>query len=324
MIILLFYFKLLKWLPFSRLLNNLSIGWVALIAGGYNGGALPYVELFSPNGKCNQALPNLPTPLYGHTLGTYMGRVFSCMGYSPAYGNTVNCWEYSIASNTWSLMTSSRYAHTFMNGQIYKNQIYFPDYSYPETYNLDTNSWSSGIYIPNSPGSNPCIVSYLDTFIAIGGTSYPTGMQQYNFTSKTWTNLPSLSPGYSYFGCTLLPAPSDAPISAPLFTNRILMMQSQASDVLGTMFDISSSQFLPISPTTYGHRHNQILSLGRRVFVFAGFNGAPNNLVEEYHQHNNSWTVVPSGLLNGRFHTGAVAVPAHWFKNIPGGCQGVI
>ena len=302
------------------------LGWVALIAGGYrySTGANPYAEIYSPNGMCNYALANLPTSLYGHSLVTYKGKVFSCMGYSPALGDTPNCWEYNIGLNTWSSMTTSIYSHTYVTGQIFKNQLYFPDVSYPETFDLDTRKWSKGVSIPISPGTNPCIVSYLDTFIVMGGTSNPTGMQQYNITSKTWTNLPSLSPGYSYFGCVLLPSSPDAPGSAPLFTSRILMMQNQDSDVMGTIFDIASNKFLPISPTTYGHRYNRILSLGRRVFVFAGYNGAAHNIVEEYHQYNNSWTVAPFSLLYSRYHPGAVAVPAHWFKNITGGCLGVI
>jgi len=295
-----------------------------MLTGGYNGGAVPYVELFSPNGMCNYALANLPTPLYGHTLSTYKNKVFSCMGYSPALGNTGNCCEYNVALNTWSLMTSSSYIHTWMPGSIYKNLVIFPDKYNPETFDLDTKKWSTGIYTPNDSLNQPCLVVYLDTLIMFGGTNYPTAVQQYNFTSKAWTDLPPLSSGYAHFGCTLLPASSDNPISAPLYTDRILMMQSQSSDVLGTLYDVSSSQFLPITPTTYGHRHNQILSLGRRVFVVAGYNGAPHNIVEEYHQHNNSWTVVPTRLLNSRYHPSATIVPAHWFKNIPGGCQGII
>lgn len=246
------------------------------------------------------------------------------MGYSPVIGNTAKCWEYNIASDTWSLMTTSANIHTWMPGSIYKNQLIFPDKYNPETFDLDTKTWSPGIFTPADSLNQPCFVVHLDTLIMFGGTNYPTTVQQYNFTSKTWTNLPSLSPGYAHFGCTLLPASSDTSISGLLYTDRILMMQNQNSDVLGTIFDISSNQYQPISPTTYGHRHNQILSLGRRVFVLSGFNGAPNTFVEEYHQHNNSWTVVPFQMIYGRYHLAAVAVPAHWFKNLAGGCQGVI
>lgn len=275
---------------------------------------------------CNHPLANLPLELYANFfIGSYKGKIFTCMGFnSQSIGDTSNCYQYNIATDTWSFMTASTYFHRWKPGLIYQNELYFIDNPNPETYNLDTNQWSAGITVPYATGENPCIVNYLDTLIIFGGSSYPTGMQQYNFTSKTWTNLPYLSSGYSYFGCTLLPASSDAPISDPLFADRILMMQSQSSDVLGTIYDISSSQFLPISPTTYGHRYNQILSMGRRVFVVAGYNGAPHNIVEEYHQHNNSWTVVPTRLLNSRYHPSATIVPAHWFKHISGGCQGII
>jgi hypothetical protein len=61
-----------------------------------------------------------------------------------------------------------------------------------------------------------------------------------------------------------------------------------------------------------------------QVFVFAGYNGGAVNIVEEYHQHNNSWTVAPKTLLYPRWHPGGITVPAHLFKNLPGGCLGVI
>jgi len=49
---------------------------VAIIAGGYNGGSLANVELFSPNGKCNYPLAPLPISLYADFfLGAYQGPV---------------------------------------------------------------------------------------------------------------------------------------------------------------------------------------------------------------------------------------------------------
>jgi hypothetical protein len=65
--------------------------------------------------------------------------------------------------------------------------------------------------------------------------------------------------------------------------------------------------------------------LKNQVLVIAGFNGGgASTIVEEYHQHNNSWTQAPYNLLFRRWHHGGIAVPAHWFKNMPGGCVGVI
>ncbi len=60
----------------------------------------------------------------------------------------------------------------------------------------------------------------------------------------------------------------DVAPSAPLYTDKILMMQTTTSDVSGTIYDITKKQFLPISSTTYGHRHNRILALGPNVIKY--------------------------------------------------------
>jgi hypothetical protein len=82
-------------------------------------------------------------------------------------------------------------------------------------------------------GDAPCIIDYLDSLIVLGGNNYNTGNQQYNFTTQTWKTLAALSPGYSYFGCSLMPATSDRKVSSPLYQDKILMMQNVQSDVTG-------------------------------------------------------------------------------------------
>ena len=82
-------------------------------------------------------------------------------------------------------------------------------------------------------GDAPCIIDYLDSFIMLGGNNYNVGNQQYNFTTQTWKTLASLSPGFTYFGCALMPATSDRRIASPIYQDKILMMQSVQSDVTG-------------------------------------------------------------------------------------------
>jgi len=68
------------------------------------------------------------------------------------------------------------------------------------------------------------------------------------------------------------------------------------------------------------------VSLGTRVFALAGW-GLPysmTNTVEEYHYNNRSWTLVKNSMIQQRRYFGAMSVPALLFKNIPGGCSGVL
>ena len=73
---------------------------------------------------------------------------------------------------------------------------------------------------------------------------------------------------------------------------------------------------LPLEPSQ--------VTLGSRVLAIGGYNGANVPVVEEFHVDNSSWTTKSYNLIQGRHHTRAVAVPASWFENMPGGCKGVI
>lgn len=310
----------------SNSLNNLNIvlGQVAMIAGGTNGGSVNTVELYSPNGGCNFQLAPLPVQLYANFfLGRYKTLIIACMGYSDQTGSDYrNCWKYSPTTNAWSSLTGSNYFHRWRTGFLYKNLVYFVDNANPEVYNVDTNQWSAGISAPNSPNNAPCMVVYRDSVFVLGGDGYNIGNRQYNFTTQAWTNLLNLPAGFQFFGCALLPASADRLPNGPLYDDKILMMQHNGDDRAGTIYDIKNNVYLPMTPTASGHRHNFLLSLGRRVFVLSGYNGAATPVVEEYHKHNNSWTVAKSVLV-ARWHPSAVPVPAHWFKAFPGGCQGV-
>jgi hypothetical protein len=296
-----------------------------MLGGGYNGGSVNSVELFSPNGGCNYQLAPLPIQIYANFfLGRYKQMIFACFGFITQSGSDNNrCWQYFPNNDTWAFLTQSNYYHRWSPGVIHNNSAYFVDNGSPEKYNIETNQWSASFPAMTSRGEAACIVPYLDTFFLLGGTSYNIGNEQYNFTSRGRNYQISAQLSYSYFGCTLLPARTDKPLSSPLFSDTILIMQSVSSDVAGTLYDIKNDKFLPLSTTTYGHRHNFILNLGHRVFVFAGYNGAPNNIVEEHHQHNNSWTVLPTLMKFSRYHLSGLAVPADWFRHMPGGCLGV-
>jgi len=283
------------------------------------------VEIYSPNGGCNYQLAALPMQLYAnYFLGRYKEKVIVCLGYSDQWGgDNRQCWQYFYTSNTWAYLTQSTYIHRWRTPFIYKNFVYFVDGSNPERYDMENNQWSVGISAPYNPGDAPCMVVYYDSVFVLGGNSYNTGNQQYNFTTQTWRLRAYLPVGYGVFGCTLLPAPRDRLPNSPLYSDKIIMMQATNDDYGGTIYDIKNNLYLPIGRTTYGHRHNFMLTLGRRVFVTAGWNGGANPYVEEYHQQNNTWTVAKN-MIFARWHVVSTAVPAHWFKNVTGGCLGII
>ena len=46
-------------------------------------------------------------------------------------------------------------------------------------------------------------------------------------------------------------------------------------------------------------------------------------MVEEYLADQNIWTNKGAQLIESRHGTAGVSVPAHWFNNLSGGCNGI-
>ena len=66
------------------------------------------------------------------------------------------------------------------------------------------------------------------------------------------------------------------------------------------------------------------VALGKRLFLFGGLNGGSNVvMVEEYLADQNIWTNKGAQLIESRHGTAGVSVPAHWFNNLSGGCNGI-
>jgi hypothetical protein len=60
--------------------------------------------------------------------------------------------------------------------------------------------------------------------------------------------------------------------------------------------------------------------LGNRIFVLGGL----SDNIEEFHQEDNSWTLVNQKLIIPRIQHNSMSLPAEMFLDISGGCQGVV
>ena len=72
-------------------------GFVALIVGGDRYG--PAVEIYSPEGKCQHRLPDIPIggiSLHIPTLSYINGKIMSCAGHSARQNNTVSKSTFSL------------------------------------------------------------------------------------------------------------------------------------------------------------------------------------------------------------------------------------
>ncbi len=98
------------------------------------------------------------------------------------------------------------------------------------------------------------------------------------------------------------------------------------NQIRSDIYDVVRNTWEITGNTNIGRFASKVVALGSRVFALAGW-GAPSemtNTVEEYHYDNKSWTMVPESMIQQRRYFGAISVPAVLFKNIPGGCSGVM
>jgi hypothetical protein len=95
---------------------------------------------------------------------TYLNqKIFACGGYTNK-----DCWQYNVASNSWSLYTTAKYTHDFQAAAIFNNNLYIADDYNPEIFDTTTHVWSAWTAPPNRSGDGPCLVTVGDTFVLIG------------------------------------------------------------------------------------------------------------------------------------------------------------
>ena len=78
---------------------------------------------------------------------------------------------------------------------MYKDKIYaMHTPGYGEVYDDFNNAWDSWVSPLVNQGDWSCMVTWRDTFILIGGSGNPRGVQMYNHTTKAWSILNNMPP----------------------------------------------------------------------------------------------------------------------------------
>ena len=274
---------------------------------GENGGPQK-LWLYSPNGKCQYSLGSFKTTvkdLDQAVMTLYGNKIVSC-----GATNSPNCFSYDYSSNSWSPFTNTSYAHKG-RGVAHKGKIYLPDVTNPEVVDLATKTVSSWAKAPSPMG---CFVSWNSYILKFGADSSPNTKNVYLYdpSNDTWTILSGGSPfEMSNSGCVTLP------------NNNILISGTGADGIYfraHVEFNVTSKTWLPVIYGMTDHYGSIPLVLGSRVFVIPG---SYVSSVEEYIVSNRT---VSYGAQDIQFRTAylsAIAVPANWFTNMPGGCKGV-
>jgi len=145
----------------------------------------------------------------------------------------------------------------------------------------------------------PCLVSWRDSILALGAQN----VLKYNSTVDEWSILiDGTAPFIMDFpSCVLLP------------NDTILIAGSRNSDSIA-LFDIANSSWELIE---YQDANGpDLVNLNGRVFLIG-------ELGLEYHYQTKSWTLIEPNLIHPRELFSSIAVPAAFFSNQLGGCEGI-
>jgi hypothetical protein len=252
-------------------------------------------------------IPVLGSDSYEPVLAYIDEKILACGGNSNK-----NCFHYHPRNDTWSVYSNSSFTHNLQPGEIFNDKIYIKDDSNPEVFDPVSNSWSSWPAPLNKTGEGPCLVAWKDTFILLGGSLNPRGVQNFNHSSSTWQVLDSSTVPMDIYlsGCTLLP------------NDEILVVGSENSDLSSvTLYNIKENSWEKLSNTPSQRDGTSLVILGTKIFAM---DGHFNNIIEEFDYNTSSWSPVAAKLITHRGgHQDVIALPAEMFQHLPGGCVGV-
>ena len=267
------------------------------------------VELYSPDGNCQHELAKINVSQSEPFLAYIDEKIISCGGHGKK-----DCFVYNIAEDKWSLLTSYSYTHDYEPAASYDNKLYIADDTNPEVYDPVASTWSSWPVTPKQLGEGPCMVAWHDDFLLIGGRKSDNGVQRYSHATQAWNIVESSSAPMivDFSGCLVLP------------TDEVLVVGAEDPDIAGiaaALYNVTANSWTKLDDTQWSHHGVSLVQLGQRVFALGS---RDQNVVEEFHYNNNTWTTLDDGLIVHRTgHHDVLSLPADLFQHLPGGCVGV-
>ena len=245
-----------------------------------------------------------------------------CGGVKP---NTKQCWRYNIKTNDWTGTVPTNYYHTRTPAAVYNNKVYYLNTgSNSEIFDPIKKTWINWKSAPKDQGAHPCMVTWRDSFIVIGGSDNLSGVQMYNITSDSWKTLRANPLGERMgHSCIQMPNSKD----------KYLVVGKTSHDHRDSaIYDASTDSWRRVADTKFSSMHSSLTALGNRVFVMGGRANlrVMQDTVEEYLVDKDVWEVKSVRLPVKAIASAALSVPATWFDNknlnkpLANGCKGVV
>ncbi len=190
---------------------------------------------------------------------------------------------------------------------VHNDKIFIINDLNPQVYDPRENTWAKWPRPVKSVGEWPCLISWKDLIIILGGRNNNKFVQIFNSTMNTWSVLDAeLSPfDLDTSACTLLP------------TNKILVVSSMDN----ALYDIETNSWdhEELEDLIYSRSGGFFINLNGRIFLFRG-----SVNVQEYIYNYKKWKELKVNPINERSFSSAIALPAELFADLLDGCEGVI
>jgi hypothetical protein len=264
------------------------------------------VELYSPSGKCNHKLEAFPSSCQNPVLVNVDKKIIACSG-------SQSCWEYNVKEDNWTVIATAPFSHNYQPGVVYKEKVYVMDESSPKVFIPSSKTWSSWPPPPKKSGTAPGMVGWKDCIILFGGSSNLRGIQIFNISEQSWTVKDSNN------------VPMDFRWSSSLSQSNgnILVVGSEERNYShsAAIYNPTDNTWRMLEKTATSHFGSRLVQLGSRIFATDGYQ---TGLVEEFILETYTWKPVDVKLQVRRngYHS-LLALPAHLFSHLQGGCQGV-
>ncbi len=288
------------------------LAMVAFVVGGVTN----KVELYSPDKGCQFALAQVP--IYKQFLKPSLAFINNQILACPSDTNDTSfCWRYDIAKDQWTNITSPKYSHYESPGIALSNKLYIIDDESPEVYDFSNDLWSGWPKPTIKTGRSPCLITWKDTIIAIGGENNTKRVQSFNTTSEVWTVLDGKAPLDFYrHACILLP------------NNKVLVVGTWSlSNNPSALYNIEDNLWERVSDTQLIRGGSTLFNLNGRHFVIGGGKESSTsytNLVEEYNLVTKTWDISASPKpLSSRCFSSGLSLPASLFSNTQRQCIGI-
>jgi hypothetical protein len=223
-----------------------------------------------------------------------------------------DCWIFNPEENIWTIYSKANFTHNDMSGAVYENKIYLTDPQHQEVYDPINDIWSQWPLPLRPVGEYSCILTRKDSFLLIGYPFNRRGVQMFNHTTQTWTEMKESSAPFDVCrsGCTVLP------------NQNVIVLGSNLAEFYSSsaLYNVEENKWTSLENTNYNRLGTSLLRLGDRIFALGGDG---TDVVEEFISADNIWVPVDAKLIIPRLYHSTISVPARLFAHMEGGCVGI-